>query len=128
MDLRYYLWLLRASREELLYSEFKSQIVLEFILYYGAVTLISLLLCIYYNKQVFVYQLFIEGMVFMEKKQNGEKCTGTFTKRIGNTTYRVNVHFAEDTTDTVEDKLLHLMGTVALTDEISSATDEAEAV
>ena len=40
----------------------------------------------------------------------------------------VNVHFAEETTDTVEDKLLHLMGTVALTDEISSATDEAEAV
>lgn len=36
--------------------------------------------------------------------------------------------FAEDTTDTVADKLLHLMGTVALTDEISSATDEAEAV
>lgn len=64
----------------------------------------------------------------MEKKQNGEKRTGTFTKRIGNTTYRVNVHFAEDTTDSVEDKLLHLMGTVALTDEISSATDEAEAV
>lgn len=64
----------------------------------------------------------------MEKKQNGEKCTDTFTKRIGNTTYRVNVHFAENTTDTVEDKLLHLMGTVALTDEISSATDEAEAV
>ena len=62
----------------------------------------------------------------MEKKQNGEKCTGTFTKRIGNTTYRVNVHFAEETTDTVEDKLLHLMGTVALTDEISSATDEAQ--
>lgn len=64
----------------------------------------------------------------MEKKQKGQKCTGTFTKRIGNTTYRVNVHFAEDTTDTVADKLLHLMGTVALTDEISSATDEAEAV
>ena len=33
--------------------------------------------------------------------------TGTFTKRIGNTTYRVNVHSAEETTDTVEDKLLH---------------------
>ena len=63
----------------------------------------------------------------MEKKQKGQKCTSTFTKRIGNTTYRVNVHFAEDTTDTVEDKLLHLMGTVALTEEISSATDEAEA-
>ena len=62
----------------------------------------------------------------MEKKQNGEKYTSTFTKRIGKTTYHVNVHFAEDTT--VADKLLHLMGTVALTDEISSATDEAEAV
>ena len=64
----------------------------------------------------------------MEKKQNGEKCTGTFIKRIGNTTYRVNVHFAENTTDTVEDKLLHLMGTVVFADKISSATDEAEAV
>ena len=64
----------------------------------------------------------------MEKKQNGEKYASTFTKRIGKTTYHVNVHFAEDTTDTVADKLLHLMGTVALTDEISSATDEAEAV
>ena len=48
----------------------------------------------------------------MEKKQNGEKYTSTFTKRIGKTTYHVNVHFAEDTTDTVADKLLHLMGTV----------------
>lgn len=87
------------------------------------------LLCIHYSKQVFDYQLFIEGMEgFYGEEQNGEKCTGTFTKRIGNTTYRVNVHFAEDTTDTVADKLLHLMGTVALTDEISSATDEAEAV
>ena len=64
----------------------------------------------------------------MEKKQNGQKCTSTFTKRIGNTSYRVNVHFAENTTDTVEDKLLHLMGTVVFADEISSATDEAEAV
>lgn len=64
----------------------------------------------------------------MEKKQKGQKCTSTFTKRIGNTTYRVNVHFAEDTTDTVADKLLHLMGMVALTGEISSATDKAEAV
>ena len=61
----------------------------------------------------------------MEKKQKGQKCTSTFTKRIGNTTYRVNVHFAENTTDTVED---NLMGTVVFADEISSATDEAEAV
>ena len=80
------------------------------------------------NKCSIINCLLKEWRVFIEKKQNGEKCTGTFTKRIGNTTYRVNVHFAENTTDTVEDKLLHLMGTVALTDEISSATDEAEAV
>ena len=46
----------------------------------------------------------------MEKKQNKEKCTGTFTKRIGNTNYRVNVHFAENTTDTVADKLLCQIG------------------
>ena len=58
MDLRYYLWLLRASREELLYSEFKSQIVLEFILYYGAVTLISLLLCIYYKSLIGIFFFF----------------------------------------------------------------------
>ena len=37
----------------------------------------------------------------MEKKQKGQKCTSTFTKRIGNTTYRVNVHFAENTTDKI---------------------------
>lgn len=31
------------------------------------------MLCIHYNKQMFDYQLFIEGMeVFMEKKQNGK--------------------------------------------------------
>lgn len=40
----------------------------------------------------------------------------------------VSMCISQKTTDTVEDKLLHLMGTVALTDEISSATDEAEAV
>ena len=32
-----------------------------------------------------------------------------FTKKIGQTTYKVNVFFAENTTATFEDKLLHLM-------------------
>ena len=87
------------------------------------------LLCIYYSKQTFDYQLLIEvWRIFYGKETEWGKYTSTFTKRIGKTTYHVNVHFAEDTTDTVADKLLHLMGTVALTDEISSATDEAEAV
>ena len=33
----------------------------------------------------------------------------SFTKKIGQTTYKVNVFFAENTTATFEDKLLHLM-------------------
>ena len=33
----------------------------------------------------------------------------SFTKKIGQTTFRVNVYFAENTTATFEDKLLHLM-------------------
>lgn len=46
----------------------------------------------------------------MEKERNVlEKSQSTFTKRIGNTTFKVKVHFAENTTDTLEDKLLHLL-------------------
>ena len=32
-----------------------------------------------------------------------------YEKRIGNTVYRVSVHFSQTSTDTVEDKLLRLM-------------------
>ena len=47
---------------------------------------------------------------FMEKEKKViEKPQSTFTKRIGNTTFKVRVHFAENTTDTLEDKLLHLL-------------------
>ena len=35
--------------------------------------------------------------------------TSTFTKKVGQTTYKVNVFFAENATATFEDKLLHLM-------------------
>lgn len=46
----------------------------------------------------------------MEKEKNViEKPQSAFTKRIGNTTFKVRVHFAESTTDTFEDKLLHLL-------------------
>lgn len=46
----------------------------------------------------------------MEKERNIlEKSQSTFTKRIGNTSFKVKVHFAENTTDTLEDKLLHLL-------------------
>lgn len=43
------------------------------------------------------------------EKQITEKYQSTFTKRIGNTTFKVQVHFAENTTDTIEDKILHLL-------------------
>ena len=45
----------------------------------------------------------------MEQTANMEMVTSTFTKKIGQTTYKVNVFFAENTTATYEDKLLHLM-------------------
>lgn len=43
------------------------------------------------------------------EKQMTEKRQSAFTKRIGNTDFKVKVHFAENTTDTLEDKLLHLL-------------------
>ena len=45
----------------------------------------------------------------MEQTANMEPVTSTFTKKIGQTTYKVNVFFSENTTATFEDKLLHLM-------------------
>lgn len=38
-----------------------------------------------------------------------EPLTSTFTKKIGQSTYKVNVFFAENTTAAFEDKLLLLM-------------------
>lgn len=59
----------------------------------------------------------------MEKERNVlKKSQSTFTKRIGNTTFKVKVHFDKNTTDTLEDKLLHLL---KVTDaEESFATDK----
>ena len=45
----------------------------------------------------------------MEQTKTMEQVTSTFTKKIGQTIYKVNVFFAENTTATFEDKLLHLM-------------------
>lgn len=45
----------------------------------------------------------------MEQTTNKEQEMSSFTKKIGQTTYKVNVFFAENTTATFEDKLLHLM-------------------
>lgn len=45
----------------------------------------------------------------MEQTKTMEQVTSTFTKKVGQTTYKVNVFFAENTTSTFEDKLLHLV-------------------
>ena len=45
----------------------------------------------------------------MEQTANTEQVMSSFTKRKGQTTYKVNVFFVENTTSTFEDKLLHLM-------------------
>lgn len=45
----------------------------------------------------------------MEQAVSQERALSSFTKRKGQTTYKVNVFFAENTAATFEDKLLHLM-------------------
>ena len=45
----------------------------------------------------------------MEQAVTTDQGMSSFTKKIGQTTFRVNVYFAENTTATFEDKLLHLM-------------------
>ena len=45
----------------------------------------------------------------MEQTASKERAMSSLTKKIGQTTYKVNVFFAENTTATLEDKLLHLM-------------------
>ena len=49
------------------------------------------------------------GEIIMEQTTNKEQVMSSFTKKIGQTTFKVNVFFAENTTSTFEDKLLHLM-------------------
>lgn len=45
----------------------------------------------------------------MQQTVNKEQEMSSFTKKIGQTTYMVNVFFSENSTATFEDKLLHLM-------------------
>lgn len=45
----------------------------------------------------------------MEQAVKTEQGMSSFNKKIGQSTFRVNVYFAENTTATFEDKLLHLM-------------------
>ena len=60
----------------------------------------------------------------MEQTTNKEQVMSSFTKKIGQTTFKVNVFFAENTTSTFEDKLLHLMANDIVTNGL--CTKEAE--
>jgi len=49
------------------------------------------------------------GEIIMEQAASKDRAMSSFAKRKGQTTYKVNVFFAENTTATFEDKLLHLI-------------------
>lgn len=60
----------------------------------------------------------------MEKELRTERETSSFTKKIGQTTFRVNVYFAENTTATFEDKLLNLMANDITNRKVSTSDAE----
>ena len=53
-----------------------------------------------------------------------ETKSNRFTKRIGSTTYVVNVHFAETNPATVEDRLLHLISNDIRVNGLSATAEE----
>lgn len=62
------------------------------------------------------------------EKTTTEKRQSAFTKRIGNTTFKVQVHFAENTTDTLEDKLLHLLTVTDVTEAFETDVEQKNEV
>lgn len=61
----------------------------------------------------------------MEQPATIEPVTSSFTKKIGQTTYKVNVFFAENTTATFEDKLLHLIANNDIANQMHGTPDVA---
>jgi hypothetical protein len=49
------------------------------------------------------------GKFLMRQTNKTEQVVPSFTKKIGQTTFKVNVHFAENDTATFEDRLMHLL-------------------
>ena len=43
------------------------------------------------------------------KKEQAARESGVFTKRIGSTNYRVNVHFSKTSRETMNDKVMRLI-------------------
>ena len=53
-----------------------------------------------------------------------ETKNSSFTKRIGTTTYVVNVHFSETDSATVEDRLLHLIRNDVCVNGLAAVAEE----
>ena len=53
----------------------------------------------------------------MAEKAPKENPAGTFTMRMGNTTYIIGVHFSKESKDTLEDKMKRLMRDEVKTDD-----------
>lgn len=62
----------------------------------------------------------------MEQAVKTEQGMSSFNKKIGQSTFRVNVYFAENTTATFEDKLLHLMENDIAKRKVSTSDAEEE--
>ena len=62
----------------------------------------------------------------MEQAVKTAQGMSSFTKKIGQPTFRVNVYFAENTTATFEDKLLHLMENDIAKRKVSTSDAEEE--
>ncbi len=59
----------------------------------------------------------------MGDSREGTK-NSSFTKRIGTTTYVVNVHFSETGSATVEDRLLHLIRNDVCVNGLAAVAEE----
>ena len=74
-----------------------------------------------YSKHMFIFQ---GSEIIMEQTASKERAMSSFTKRKGQTTYKVNVFSAENITSIFEDKLLYLV--VNDIDNRKVATPDAE--
>ncbi len=49
------------------------------------------------------------------KQEQPPRAVGTFTRRIGSTTYRVRVHYSQTSRETMHDKIVRMMKNEAIT-------------
>lgn len=64
----------------------------------------------------------------MKQKQITENCQSAITKEIGNNSFKVAVHFAENTTDILEDRILHPFTVTDVSEAVATETTQKNAV